>query len=149
MKIILLQDIDKLGKKHEIKEVKNGYARNFLIPKGLVKAVTKGTLKWLGEQKNIEETKAIEELKKIQEIASKLNSLEITIPVKIGEDSQFFESINNQKIVEKLKEIGFDIKKTQIQLEKPVKELGEFPVKVILEHNLEAEITLIITEEKK
>jgi len=69
--------------------------------------------------------------------------------VKIGENNQFFESINNQKIAEKLKEFGFDIKKTQIGLEKPIKELGEFPLKINLEHNLEAEITVIVTQEKE
>lgn len=149
MKVILLQDVENLGKKYEIKEVKNGYARNFLIPQGLVKPATKEALKWLESQKKIEELKAVEELKKVQEVASSLDGLEITIPVKIGDDGQLFESINNQKISEKLKELGFDIKKNQIALEKPIKELGEFPIKVSLEHNLEAEITIIVTAEKK
>jgi large subunit ribosomal protein L9 len=148
MKVILLQDIEKLGKKHEVKDVKNGYARNFLIPQGLVKPATEETLKWLAEQKELEVKKAEEELKKIQDVASRLDGLEVTIPVKIGEDGQFFESIGAQKISEKLKELGFEIKKSQIQLEQPLKELGEFPIKINLEHNLEVEIIVIITGEK-
>jgi large subunit ribosomal protein L9 len=148
MRVILLQDIEKLGKKFDIKEVANGYALNFLIPKGLAKKATKETLKWLNAQKEIIEKKAEGELKKTQEFASSIDGQEILIPVKIGEEGQLFESINNQKISEKLKELGFEIKKTQIDLIEPIKELGEFPVKIKFEHNLEAEIKIIITEEK-
>ncbi len=78
-----------------------------------------------------------------------LDGLEISISVKVGDDEQLFESINSQKIAEKLKETGFDVKKSQIKLEEPLKELGEFPVSVVLDHNLEAEIKVIITGEKK
>ena len=79
---------------------------------------------------------------------SNIDGQEIIIPVKIGEEGQLFESITSQKIYEKLKELGFEIKKSQIDLPEPIKELGEFPVKIKLEHNLEAEIRVIITEEK-
>lgn len=143
-----MQDIEKLGKKHDVKEVKNGYARNFLIAKGLAKPATKEALKWLDLQKEIETKKAEEELKKIQETASAIDGQEIVIAVKIGEEDQLFESITSQKISEKLKELGFDIKKDQIYLSEPIKELGEFPIKIRLEHNLESEIKVIITEEK-
>ena len=71
-----------------------------------------------------------------------------TIPVKVGEEGQLFESIASQKITEKLKEGGFEIKKNQIVLEQPLKELGEFPIKIIFEHGLEAEIRVIVVEEK-
>jgi large subunit ribosomal protein L9 len=149
MRVILLQDIEKLGKKYEIKEVKNGYARNFLIPKGLAKAATKEALQWLATQKEVEIQKAEEDLKKVQELASSIDDQEVIIPVKIGEEGQLFESITSQKISEKLKELGFEIKKTQIDLEEPIKELGEFPVKIKFEHNLEAEIKVIVTKEEK
>jgi len=148
MRVILLQNIEKLGKKYDIKEVKDGYARNFLIPKGLAKPATDKNLKWLKVQKEIEAKKAEEELKKVQKIASAIDDLEVIIPVKIGEEEQFFESITAQKISEKLKELGFEIKKSQIDLPEPIKELGEFPVKIKFEHNLEAEIRVVITEEK-
>jgi len=148
MKVILLRDIEKLGKKYEIKEVSNGYARNFLIPKNLAKPATKENLKWLEIQKEIEEKKAEEELKKAQEAASAIDGQEIIIPVKIGPENQLFELITSQKIWEKLKELGFEIKKNQIDLLEPIKELGEFPVKIKFEHNLEAEIKVIVIEEK-
>lgn len=148
MKVILLQDIEKLGKQYEIKEVANGHARNFLIPKGLVKQATKEALEWLEVQKEITKKKAEEELKTVQEIASKIDGLEVIIPIKIGEDGQLFEKITSQKISEKLKEIGFEIAKNRIELEEPIKEIGEFPVKIKFSHNLEAEINVIVTEEK-
>jgi len=148
MRIILLQDIENLGKKYEIKEVKAGYARNFLIPKGLAKQATKNVLKWLEKQKEIEGKKAEEKLKKVQKIASAIDGQEVIIPVKIGEQNQLFESITSQKISEKLKELGFEIKKNQIELITPIKELGEFPIKIKFEYNLESEIKVIIIEEK-
>lgn len=148
MQVILLQDIDGLGKKYETKKVKNGYARNFLIPRGLAKPATKQALKWLKTQKETEAQRAEEELKKIQDLASKMVGLEVIIPVKVGEEQQLFESITAQKISEKLKKMGFEIKKEQIDLPSPIKELGEWPVKIKFEHNLEAEIQVIITGEK-
>jgi len=148
MKVILLKDIENLGKKYEIKEVSDGYARNYLIPKKLAKVANEKNLKWLEKQKEKEEKKAEEELRKVQEAASAIDGQEITIPVKVGEDGQLFESITVQKIYEKLKEEGFEIKKNQILLESPIKELGEFPVKIKFPHNLEAEIKIIVVEEK-
>ncbi len=148
MRVILLQDIEKLGKKYELKEVSDGYAKNFLIPQNLVKPATEEVLKWLETQKEIEAKKAEEGLKKIQEIASAIDGQELIIPIKVGEEGQLFESITAQKISEKLKELKFDIKKNQIGLIEPIKELGEFPVKIKLEHNLEAEIKIIVAEEK-
>jgi len=120
-----------------------------LIPQGLAKPVTEEVLIWLETQKEIEAKKAEEELKKIQEKATAIDGQELIIPVKMGEEGQLFESITSQKISEKLKELGFEIKKTQIDLPEPIKELGEFPIKIKFEHNLEAEIKVIITEEKQ
>jgi len=148
MKVILVKDVENLGKKYDVKEVKNGYGRNFLLPQKLAKAATKKALKWLEDQKEVINKEAEEELKMAQELASNLDGVEVAISVKIGEEGQLFESINNQKIAEKLKEMGFELKKSQIKLAEPIKELGEFPIKVGLEHNLEVEISLIITGEK-
>ena len=148
MKIILLQDVDKVGKKYEVKNVSDGHARNFLIPQGVAKPATEQSLKWLETQKEIFRKKAEEALKKTQEFASGLDGMEVVISVKIGEDGQLFESIGQQKISEKLKELGFEIKKSQILLEEPIKVAGEYPIKVHLEHNLEPEIKVMIVEEK-
>ena len=148
MRVILLQDIEKIGKKYEVKEVADGHARNFLIPKGLVKPATEESLKWLEAQQEVLKEKAEQDLKKVQDLATSLDGQEIMMPVKVGEEKQLFEAISVQKIFEKLKEIGFDVKKNQIILAEPIKELGEFPVKIRFSHNLEVEIKVIVTEEK-
>ena len=147
MKVILLQDVDGLGKKYEVKEVKNGHARNFLLPNKLAKAATKLALKWLSDQKEVIEKEAEEDLKKAQALASELDGLEVNIAVKVGDEGQLFESINSQKVIEKLKEMGFEVKKSQVKLEDPIKETGEFPVSISLAHNLEAEIKITVTAE--
>ena len=148
MRVILLQDIENIGKQYEIKEVKDGYARNFLVPKGLAKLATKKAIEWVELQKELLQKKDEEGLKKIQELVSKIDGTEVMISVKIGEEGQLFEKITIQKIIEKLKELGFDIKKGQVELGEPIKELGEFPLKIKFEHNLEGEVQVIIVEEK-
>ena len=105
-------------------------------------------MKWLADQKEVIEKEAEEDLKKAQVLASELDGLELNIAVKVGDEGQLFESINSQKIVEKLKEMGFEVKKSQIKLENPIKEIGEFPVSISLDHNLEAEIKVIVSAEK-
>ena len=149
MRIIFLQDVEKMGKKFEVKEVKDGYARNFLIPKGLAKLATEEALKWLEMQKEIVEKKAEEDLEKSQGVASSMDEQEVIFTVKVGEQDQLFESITAQKISEKLKESGFDIKKNQIELAEPIKDLGEYPVKIKFEHNLEVEIKVIVNREEE
>src|SRR3989344_2414551 len=121
MKIILLQDVPNVGKKYEIKEVKDGHARNFLIAKNLAKKATKDTMKWLESQKEVIAKEVEEDLKKAQALASQLDGLEINFVVKVGEVGQLFE---------------------------PIKQLGEFPVKINLDHNLEAEVMVLVVEEK-
>jgi len=149
MRVILLKDIEDLGKKNEIKEVKDGYARNFLLPKGLAKIADKKSMEQLESQKELEAQQAEEELKKTQALIEAVEGREFIIHVKIGDEGQLFESVNVGKIHEALKEQGFGVKKDQIELTQPIKELGEFPVKLKFDHNLEAEITIIIEEEKK
>ena len=148
MKVVLLEDIKGLGEKYEIKKVADGYARNFLIPKGLAKVAGDKTIKWAKEKRKLEEEKAKQELEKIGETVKKIDGLEVELPVKIGDKGQLFEKITEQKIAAKLKELGFDVKKGNVKLpEKEIKEIGEFPIKIEFEHNLEAEIKLIVTEE--
>ena len=149
MKVILLQNVKDIGEKHEVKKVKDGFARNFLFSKGLAKPATKENLEWLESQKEVEAEKAEEELKEVQAKAETIDGLEVNILVKVGEDNQLFESITPQKVSEKLKELGFNVKKDQVIMGEPIKELGEFPVKINFKHNLEAEIRLIISPEEK
>ena len=149
MKVILLQDIQKVGRKLEIKNVSEGFARNFLIPKGLVKIANKTNINWLHSQK---ERLAQEKEKVIQEtkaLVSQLNDKRITIKEKVGEKKQLFESITKHKIAERLKELGFNIKKEQIELREPIKKIGKFPIKINFDNDLTATIKLTVSAQKK
>ncbi|MBL7156447.1 MAG: 50S ribosomal protein L9 [Candidatus Pacebacteria bacterium] len=149
MKVILLQNIENLGEKDQIKEVADGYAKNFLFPKKLAKLVDKNELKELEIRKELESKNAEQELKQVQDVVSKIDGFEISIFMKIGKDDKIFGSVTAGKIVEKLKDKGFNIKKTQIELQNPIKEIGEWPVKISFAHGLEAEIRVIILDEEK
>jgi len=148
MKVILLQDIDKLGKKGDIKEVADGYARNLLIPNKMAVLASKSEIIKAEEQKKINTEKAEKELVLFQEVASQLDGFELEIPAKVGEDDKLFGAITAVKISEELKKNNFEIEKNQIKLEEPIKEIGEYEIPIELPHNLEAKIKLIITEEK-
>lgn len=149
MKVILLEDIEKLGKKFEVVEVADGYARNFLIPKNLAEPATKETRERLKVLKEAEVKRAEEELAKIQELATKLDGQEIEIKAKLKEDGGLFGSINAASIAEALAKQGLYIKKSWVKLEKPIKEVGEYDVVLELEHGLEAKIKVIVGEEKE
>jgi len=149
MKVILLENVDNLGQKYDVKEVKDGYARNFLIPQKLAKIATLKALVWLESQKEEIEKLSEEALKQAQETASFIEGQEVTISMKVGDEGQLFESVSTQKIADQLKKLGRDVKKSQIIINRPIKELGEHQVKIKLEHNLETEITVLIIEEEK
>ncbi len=146
MKVILLENIENLGKKMEIKDVPSGFARNFLIPKGLVIIATPENIKKREEEKIKNQEKTAKELELMEKQASQLDGTEVIIEVTTGKEGQLFQSINKQKISEQLKELGFEIDKNHIDLKNPIKELGEFPVKIKFEHNLEVEIKVIVSE---
>ncbi len=148
MKIILLKDVEKLGKKYEVKEVAAGFARNYLIPQGLAKIADKKSLEWAKVKLEEQIKKAEEELKETGKLASQIDDLEVEIKVKIGDEGQLFEKITAQKVSKALKEMGYDIDKSQIEMSQPIEELGEFSVKIKFDHNLEGEIKVIVVEEK-
>jgi large subunit ribosomal protein L9 len=150
MKVILLKDVPNTGKKNDIKEVSSGFARNFLIPKGLAVVADNDSLKKLELKQKTDSERAVGELKEVEAIVSKIDGQEVEIEVKVGSEGQLFQSISKQKISERLKEIGFNVDKDDVVLETPIKEVGEFPIKLKFAHNLEAEVRIIIkgSEEK-
>lgn len=147
MKVLFIQNVEGVGKKFEVKEVANGYARNFLFPNNLAKPATKEVMAWLEMQKEILKEKEEKGLKKVQDLIRKIDGIEVVFEVKVGKKEQLFESITAQKIKDKLKEMNFEINKNQIDLEEPIKEVGEFVIKINFEHNLEASIKVIVSEE--
>lgn len=144
MKVILLQDIEKLGKKFEVKEVADGFAKNHLLPKKIVQIATKNALIWAQTQREITTKIAEKELQEFQAKATALDGREFAAEVKVGEKNQLFESITAAKIAGILKADGLDIDKKQIILKEPIKELGDHEIKIALPHNLEAEIKLTV-----
>jgi large subunit ribosomal protein L9 len=147
MKVILLQDIEKLGKKFEVKEVADGFAKNHLLPKKMVQPATKNALIWAQTQREIAAKSEEKELIEIQKKVSALDGREFVMEVKTGEKDQLFESVNSSKIAELLKENGIDADKKQIDLKEPIKELGDWRVKINFPHNLEAEIKITVAAE--
>jgi len=149
MKVILLQDVDKLGKKGEIKEVADGYARNLLIPNKKAVLAKKSEILKLEAQKKIDSEKSEQELVRSQEMASKIDGFELEVSAKVGEDNKLFGKITTLKISEELKKNNFEIDKGQIKLEEPIKEIGDYEIPIELPHNLEAKIRLIVVAEIK
>ena len=149
MRIIILRDIENLGKEGEVKEVADGYARNFLLPNKLVKLATRAAVEELEKIKDLEARKAEEALKHIQGTVSQVDGQEIEILVKSKETGEIFGSVTPFKISQALKKKGFDIKKTQVILKEPIKKIGEYPVTINFDHGLEAEIKAIVAEEPK
>ena len=147
MKVILLKDVPGLGKKGEVKNAADGHARNFLIPKKLVKAATDKAVKELEQEQAMEAQKAEQELQHVEETVSQIDGLEIEVPAKMDETGKLYGSINDQKISQMFKDRGFDIKKGQIKILQPIKEVGEYPITITFDHGLEAEIKLIIIDE--
>lgn len=148
MRVILLKDVDKLGKAGDIKEVADGFARNFLIPDNLVKPATEKAIQELKKKQELTAKKSEEELKSTQGVVSQIDGLEIDISMKTKENGEIYGSLSSQKIIQALKKEGFSIKKNQINLKEPIKKLGEHLVTVSFDHGLEAEIKVTISEGK-
>ena len=102
MKVILLQDIENVGKKYEVKTVADGYAKNLLFPKKMAQVATENALAWAETQREINAKVVEKELQEMQAKASALDGQEITMNVKVGEQNQLFESVSTQKIAERL-----------------------------------------------
>ena len=149
MKVLFLKDVKNVGKAREIKEVADGYARNFLLPNELAKEATAEVLAAFEAQNTLTEDKEEEALKEEQALASSLDDLEVPLLIKVGDEGQLFESVTAAKIVDALKGMGYKVKKEQVELAEPIREPGEFTVKLKFEHNLEAEIKIIISGEEK
>jgi large subunit ribosomal protein L9 len=148
MEIILLQDVNKLGQKDDLVNVKNGYGRNFLIPKGYAIAATSSAKKMHTEnlkQKSHKEEKIKAEA---QQLAAKLNGVKISVGAKTSTSGKIFGSVNTIQIAEALKEKGFDIDRKTITLpEDQIKEVGTYKAVVKLHRDVKVEIEFEIIGE--
>ena len=140
MEIILLKDKEKLGKAGDKIEVADGFARNYLIPQGFALKSTESNVKRFKEIKRQRNIRQERKLKKAQELAEKIKSLSITIPVKVGEKDQVFGSVTKSDIAEQMKEKGYEVPKSNIKLEEPIRSLGIYEVPVSLEAGVNTEV---------
>lgn len=140
MKVILKTDVKALGKKGQICEVSDGYARNFLFPKGLAVEATSGNLNDLASKKANEEKKKEQEKKEAQTLAAKLSSLSVEIHTKSGEGGRLFGSVTNKEIAEALKAShGINLDRRKLELKEPIKALGTFNVQAKLHPEVTAQ----------
>jgi len=147
MKVILRQDFESLGKIGQVVDVKDGYARNFLFPRGIAYAALKGNVKALEEEKKSVEKKNLQELKAAEILASELETVSVTIPVQVGEEDKIFGTVTTQMIADALKEKGHEIDKRKIEIEEPIKSLGIYGVSVKLHPSVNAKIKVWVVRE--
>jgi large subunit ribosomal protein L9 len=132
MKLILKANHDKLGKIGDVVTVKDGYARNFLIPKKLAYMANEGNVRRLEEEKKQLAVKAKKEQISAAELAVEIEKLSLTIPVQVGEDDKLYGSVTNMMIADSLKEKGYDIDKRKIEMDEPIKVLGIYTINIKL-----------------
>lgn len=145
VKIILFQDVKKIGRKWDVKEVSDGYARNFLLPKKLAEIATAAGLQKIEKIKEKEAGEEKKNLEKIQALAGQLQGKAIVIRAK-NKDGKLFGSITAKDIVKELKKENIVISAKALTLETPIKEIGEFEIRVSLEHGIETQLSVIVEE---
>lgn len=148
MKVILLQDVKSLGKKGEIVNVNDGYARNFILPKKMGVEATGRNLNDLKLQKNNEKKVAEEQLASAKALAEKLGQGKVELTIKVGEGGRAFGSVSSKEIAAAVKEqMGLDVDKKKIQLKETIKSLGTHNVPVKLHPEVTAELKVVVKEE--
>ena len=149
MQVILMEKVVNLGALGDVVKVKDGFARNFLIPQGKAKRATAANLKEFESRRSDLEKKANEQLTGAQERAEKLEGLKVDIPVKAGVDGRLFGSVTNADIAEALGKQGLNVKKAEIRMPQgPLKHIGEFPITIQLHSDVLAHITVHVVAEQ-
>jgi large subunit ribosomal protein L9 len=149
MQVILMEKVANLGNLGDVVKVKDGYARNFLIPKGKAKRATPESLKaFEGRRAELEKAQN-EALAKAQERAAKLEGFKLQIAQKAGVDGRLFGSVTNYDICEALEKHGHEVERSQIRMPQgPLKQVGEYPIPVVLHTDVTATITVAVIGEQ-
>jgi len=148
MKVILIADVEKLGDKGEVLEVKNGYGRNFLIPNSLAVMATQGNLKTWENEKRAREKRAIREFETAKEMAAAIAAKTITIKAKAGEEGKLYGSVTSQDIQTAVEEQAkIQVDKRKIELAEPIKSTGTYTVKVKLSKGVIGDINVEVVPE--
>jgi large subunit ribosomal protein L9 len=148
MKVVLVKNVPNLGKTGEVKQVSDGYARNYLFPNKLVKIASELTVREM-EQKKYSQTKAVaNRAKKFKAIAKKINNIKIIVQAKADEKKTLFGSITAQKIADELAGRHYEIDSKYIKLEQPIKSLGFYNVLIDFGAGVTAKVGLTVTREE-
>ncbi len=147
MEVILRQAIDKLGHTGDVVTVSGGYARNFLLPRGLAYEATQGNKKRLEQERVRLESAEAERREAAEGIAKRLEEVSITFSARVGEEGKLFGSVTSGDIVEQLAAQGFEIEKRQIDLHEPIKALGVYRVPVKLHADVKPEIKVWVIKQ--
>jgi large subunit ribosomal protein L9 len=147
MKIILRQNHEKLGAIGEVVSVKDGYARNYLIPRGVAYEATQGNLQQLEEEKKMASRRTDRDKKNAEALSAEIEKISLTIKMKVGEEDKLFGSVTAQQIAELLAEKSITIDKRSIELEEPLKALGIFEVPIKLAGGVSSKIKVWIVKE--
>ena len=148
MDVILKQDVERLGAKNDIVTVKNGYARNFLIPKGFAVAATESARKVVAETIRQQSHKALKAMEDAKALAEKMNGLTVKIGAKAGESGKIFGSVNNIQVAEALAAAGHVVERKNIDLgTDTIRDLGSYTATVKLHKDVTAEVTFEVVAE--
>jgi large subunit ribosomal protein L9 len=148
MEVILREDIEKLGSRGEVVKVAPGYARNFLLPKKLAVAATASNKKIIEQERQAHLRKEAKLQGEAQDLAKLMDGVTVTISQKAGENDQLFGSVTSKDVADALAAKNFTIDRRKIQLDEPIKQLGEFKVPVKLHKDVTAEITVVVAKEE-
>ena len=144
MKVILQKDIANLGEAGDIKEVADGYARNYLLPKKLVIVANETSQRAIGHQKKLIKIKKEKRKKQSEKLSESLAGIELRIAAQVGEEEKLFGSVTSMDIARELKELGYEIDKRRIHLDEPIKKTGEYDISIKLDEGLHAVIKVYV-----
>jgi len=147
MEIILRQAVENLGKPGDVVKVKNGYARNYLLPHNLAYEATPGNLKRIQQERSRLEAAEGQRRGSAQEVATKLEQVSLTFSARVGEEGKLFGSVTASDIAQQLEQQGFHIEKRQIDLHEPIKSLGVYRVPVKLHADVKPEIRIWVIKQ--
>ena len=147
MEVILRSDVDKLGRRGEVVKVAEGYGRNFLLPRGLAMIVSEANKAMIAKERKSHEAKLAKEKVEFQNLADRIGSLRFVAPRKVGDNDMLYGSVTSGDIAEFLKGKGIEIDKRKVQLEEPLKTLGDHEVKVKLHPEVLATLKVMVSKE--
>jgi len=148
MDVILREDIDKLGSRGQVVQVASGYARNFLLPKRLAVPATEANKKIVEQERQSHLRKEAKQKTEAEDLGKMMTGVTVTISQKAGENDQLFGSVTSKDVAEALEQKNFTIDRRKIQLDEPIKQLGEHKVVVRLHRDVTAEVTVNVVREE-